>query len=426
MRSVLIGRRLKALLIGVLLAGLLFPTSVAGLKARPAGGTLCLATEFPTNGDDPMYGGAWAKSLEDAVRLAIEQHQALGDGYTLIMKPYREATAEIAQTEPQRAVQNVTVMVQDTCIVGMIGPAWSKTAAAEMPVAANAGLVMISPANTNPGLTVRGYAADAGVDFDRLHPPGKRTNYFRTIASDLLQGRELGAFTSRMPPMGLGARSAFVVDDHGSNEALIGGFTQEYLAMGGAIVGTASIPVDGAARIAELVPAIMTAHPEVVVYGGVTDEGGGLLKTQLVQAGYHGLFVGGDGIAKDPAFVAQVRLAASGIFAIDPVPDPSQLGSDAAARFVRDFHARYPGEGVDGYGANAYDAALALLAAITRLIQQGRAVTRAAVLDQVQAIQVEGVAGAIAFDRNGDSAHGAFSVYTVQNGQWVCMKQLSV
>jgi branched-chain amino acid transport system substrate-binding protein len=188
---------------------------------------------------------------------------------------------------------------------------------------------------------------------------------------------------------------------------------------------TASL--DGTARIGGLVPKIMAANPDVVVYGGTTDEGGGLLKTQLVQAGYQGLFVGGDGIANDAMFVEQVNsTAATGIFAIDPVPDPVQLHSSAAASFIRDFHARYPNDVVDGYGANAYDAAVALIAAITRLIQQGQAVTREALLDRVQTIQTEGVTGQIAFDQSGDSAHGAFSVYTVQNGRWVWTKQLKI
>src|SRR5262249_3348015 len=155
---------------------------------------------------------------------------------------------------------------------------------------ANAGLVMISPANTVPGLTLREYAAGDGMDFDQLHPAGKKINYFRTIASDAFQGRELGAFTSRTPPLGLGARSAFIIDDHSSSEALIGGFTQEFLAIGGSIVGTANIPIDGAARMADLAPGIMATKPDVVVYGGTTDEGGGQLKTDLAQAGYHGLF----------------------------------------------------------------------------------------------------------------------------------------
>jgi branched-chain amino acid transport system substrate-binding protein len=360
------------------------------------------------------------------VRLAVRQH-VLENGYTLVVKPYQEVPANIEKADAQKATQNVTTLLKDPCIVGMVGPTHSVTAAAEMPLTANAGLVMISPANTSPGLTLREYAADAGVDFDQLHPAGKKINYFRTIASDVFQGRELGAFTSRTPPLGLGARSAFIVDDHTSNEALIGGFTQEFLAVGGSIVGTASVPVDGAARIANLVPDIMAAKPDAVVYGGTTDEGGGPLTTYLAQAGYHGLLVSGDGIAQDPAFAEQVSsTVASGVFAIDPVPDPSQLQSDAATRFIQDFHARYPGEVLDGYGVNAYDAAQALIAAISRLIQQGRPVTRASVLDQIQSIQVDGVAGAIAFDHNGDSAHGAFSVYTLRNDQWVWIKQLSI
>jgi branched-chain amino acid transport system substrate-binding protein len=413
-------------MIGVLLAGLLFPTGVAGLQSRPTGGTLCLATEFPTGNADPKQAGAWGKSLEDAVRLAVQQHHVLG-GYTLVVKPYQEVPADVEKADLQKGAQNVTTLLKDPCIVGMVGPTHSITAAAEMPLTANAGLVMISPANTSPGLTLREYAADDGLDFDRLHPSGKKINYFRTIASDVFQGRELGAFTIRTPSLGLGARSAFVLDDHTDNEALVGGFTQEFLAEGGTIVGTASIPVDGAARIDTLVPDIMAAKPDVVVYGGTTDGGGGPLTNYLAQAGYHGFVVSGDGIAQDPAFAQQVSSpAASGVFAIVSVPDPSQLQSDAAARFVHDFHARYPGEVLDGYGINAYDAAQALIAAISRLIQQGRPVTRESVLDQVQSIQVDGVAGDIAFDHNGDSAHGAFSVYTLRNGQWVWIKQLSI
>jgi ABC-type branched-subunit amino acid transport system substrate-binding protein len=169
------------------------------------------------------------------------------------------------------------------------------------------------------------------------------------------------------------------------------------------------------------------ANPDVVVYGGITDEGGGQLKKPLVLAGYHGLLVGGDGVAKDPVFAAQLSAsAANGVFAIDPVPDPSQLRTDAATRFIQDFHACYPGEAVDGYEVNAHDAALALIAAISYLIQQGRAVTRDSLLDQVQAIRLEGVTDPIAFDHNGDSAHGTFSIYTLQRGQRVWIKQLSV
>jgi branched-chain amino acid transport system substrate-binding protein len=292
---------------------------------------------------------------------------------------------------------------------------------------------MISPANTNPGLTLRLYAGTYGINFDQVHPPGAKTNYFRNIANDAFQGLELADFSSRPPPDGLGARSAFLVYDHTPyGETLVGGFTQRFLAMGGAIVGTEGIPFGGGPRIAELAARIAAARPEVVVYGGFNGGGsdvpdGSLLKAQLVEAGYLGLYVGGDGIANDPVFIEQAGAAAvNDVFAIDPVPDPAQISSGAAARLVHDFHARYPGEALDGYGANAYDAAMALITAIKRLIQTGQPVTRQAALDQVQNIQYVGVTGQISFDQNGDSAHGIFSVYTVHDGRWVWVKQSSV
>ena len=100
-RTVLAPRRLRAVIVGVLLAGLLFPTGVAGLQSRPTGGTLCLATEFPTSSADPKQAGAWGKSLEDAVRLAVQQHHVLG-GYTLVVKPYQEVPADLEKADLQK------------------------------------------------------------------------------------------------------------------------------------------------------------------------------------------------------------------------------------------------------------------------------------------------------------------------------------
>ncbi|HEV8192712.1 MAG TPA: branched-chain amino acid ABC transporter substrate-binding protein, partial [Ktedonobacterales bacterium] len=88
-------------------------------------------------------------------------------------------------------------MVKDACIVGMVGPLDSDVAQAEMPIAANAGLVMISPSNTNPGLTLRPYTRESlSVPFDTPHPAGKKTNYFRNIANDAFQMPADADFTS--------------------------------------------------------------------------------------------------------------------------------------------------------------------------------------------------------------------------------------
>jgi branched-chain amino acid transport system substrate-binding protein len=422
-RGALVARLASVLLVGVLIGGTLLSAGATGQRPL-AGGTLCLAAEVPTVGDS----GPFALALEHAVQLAVEQNQFLGDGYTLKVLHYREPANATARQDPQQAAKNVTEMVQTPCILAMVGPLSSRVAAVEMPITARAGLTMISPANTMPGLTMRLYAADYQLDFDHLHPAGKETNYFRTIVNDAFQGRELADFASRQPPIGLGARRAFVVDDHTPyGEELVGGFTQEFLAQDGVIVGTDGVPFGGVARIAELAARIVAARPDVVCFGGTVDGGGGTVEAQLAQAGYSGLFVGGDGIAQDPAFIEQTSAAvARDVYAINPVPDPAQATSEAATTFVHAFHASYPGEDVDGYGANAYDAVMILITAMKSLIRAGKNVTRQSVLAQVQRIQYVGVTGPINFDRNGDNAHGAFSLYTVQHGKWVWVKQETV
>jgi branched-chain amino acid transport system substrate-binding protein len=425
----LITRLVGVLIIGALLVGVSL-SSRSGLAKRGAtGGRICLATEFPTTlGKDPSLAGSWGRSLEHAVQLAVDQNQSLGSGYTLEAIHYDEIPANIASTDPQQGAQNMASMVQTPCIMGMIGPAWSAGAVAEMPTAAIAGLVMISPANTNPALTLRLYAGAYGVDFDQLHPAGKQVNYFRTIANDAFQGLEIADFASSSPPTGLGAKSAFVVDDHTAyGEVIDGGFTQEFLATGGRIVGTDGIPFGDSAAVAELAARIVASQADVVCFGGTTDTGGSALKAALDRVGYTGLFVSGDGIAEDAAFIDQAGATATrDVFAVDPVPDLSKMTSSMAVKFASAFHARYPHDDLDGYGANAYDDAMLLITAIKQVIRAGQAVTRQSVLMRVQNIRYTGVTGLISFDDNGDSTHGMFNVYGVEYGQWVWMKQLSV
>jgi branched-chain amino acid transport system substrate-binding protein len=175
-------RLVRPLLVGIVLVGTLFSMGVAEQHPLIGGGKLCLATEFPTAEDGDK--GVWGRSLEHAVDLAAQQNQPLGNGYTLEVIHYREVSSDTARSDPRQGARNVTAMVQTPCVVGMVGPAWSAGAAAEMPVTAKAGLVMISPANTNPGLTLRLDAGTYGIDFNQLHPPGTKTNYFRNIAND--------------------------------------------------------------------------------------------------------------------------------------------------------------------------------------------------------------------------------------------------
>jgi len=404
-----------------ILGGTLFlnsATRATGEGQHPR--TLCLASDFPTTGEQARLG----KPAENAVRLAVMQNHDLGNGYTLKLIPYNDAAASGNRPDPQRGASNVTDMVQTPCVLGMVGPLNSADAMTEMPIAANAGLVMVSPTNTNPGLTLRLYAQLGGIDFDKLHSAGKKTAYFRICPNNVIQGIVDANFTFDF----LKARGVYVIADSTSYGAgMAGGFSEGFLLRGGTIVSTESIPFGGLPRIAELASRIVATRPDAVFYGGSTDGGGGLLLAQLVKLGYHGPLVGGDFIAGDPGFLQQAGDTPDHmIFASLAAPDLATFTTGAPAQFLRDYHGQYPGEGLDGYSANAYDAAMVLIAAMKNLIKAGHDVTRDALIDQVQNIKYRGVTGPISFDKNGDIAHGVYSIYTVQAGQWTFFQQAGV
>ena len=122
----LVARLVSVLIVGALLVGSMVSSRGGLVPPGATGGRICLATEFPTSGgDDPSLAGSWGTSLEHAVQLAVDQNQSLGSGYTLEAIHYDEVPAAIASTDPQRGAQNIASMVKTSCIVGMIGPAWS-------------------------------------------------------------------------------------------------------------------------------------------------------------------------------------------------------------------------------------------------------------------------------------------------------------
>lgn len=380
---------------------------------------VCLATAFPTTGSSAEVG----RAAQNAAQLAMIQNHDLGAGYRLEFTSYNDASAVAEGLDPQQGAQNMAAIASNRCILGVVGALESGVAAAEIPIAMRAGLALLSPSATNAGLTLRLYAQRQGLNFDALHPPGEKNAFFRISPNDVAQGIVAADFTFD----DLAARSVFVVEDGSPySEELAGGFTQAFFLHGGVIPGSENIEFGDTGRISIAVSQIVAARPDAVFYAGVAS-GVGQLFAQLDQAGYKGDFVGGDGIAGDSGIITQARSRPDRtIFATQPVRDLSSFTSGAAATFINAYNARYPGQPLSGYSANAYDAAMVLIAAIRQLIAAGRQITRAAMLDQVQNIKYAGITGLISFDNYGDIVHGMVSVYTVQGGQWVYLQQASL
>lgn len=403
--------------------GALFVAGIAGCGAvggtsSAKGGTVCIATDFPVSGTDATAG----LPAQNGAVLAAQQNKTLHGGYTLQIKTFDDAVNG-AHNATQGAT-NVGKMATDSCILAMVGPFNSGVAGAEIPIATQAGLAMISPANTNPGLTLQQYAQAYGFDFAKMHPAGQPEAYFRIPANDVVQGKEDAQIA-----LDAGAKKAYVVDDSESyGKGLADFFTQYFTAGGGATAGRDSITGANTTQLAALVSKMAATHPDVVFYGGVTSGGGAALRQAMSSGGMSSVpMVGGDGIADDPSFTQIAGASAEGTTGTVAAPDLLGLNSNPAAnKFVADYKAAFNTDPI-AYSVNSYDAAMIEIAAINKVIDSGKAPDRASVLANIASTSYDGITGHISFDQYGDNAGAkVFSIYTVKNGQWTYVKTVPV
>src|SRR6267378_1111643 len=152
----------------------------------PAGapaGDIIIASDLPTGG---VYGDATVAA--QAVRLAISQHPTIGR-FKLGYWSFDDSVA--ANPFPEKGVQNVSQMIDDSRVLGMVGTYNSYIAVDEIPLANSSFLPMISPANTGVCLTRSG----PGCNYqpESLRPNGVN-NYFRVAPPDSVQGLAMARY----------------------------------------------------------------------------------------------------------------------------------------------------------------------------------------------------------------------------------------
>ncbi len=387
--------------------------AACGTSGTTSGGVIKIATDLPVSGTDAAQG----LPTQYGADLAAQQNANLGNGYTLqIVHKNDEGTSG---ADASIGAANIRALLADPQVMAVVGPFNSGVAVAEIPVANTGGLVIMSPANTNPGLTKEQYAAARGINFAQLHPAGTKEYYFRVPATDDVQGKVDAQIAAAAP---ISAKTAYVVDDSSVYGAgLADFFKQNFTANGGTVVSSHSITASEVSSLNSLAATIASANPDVVFYGGVTSQGGGALKKALVAAGYTKAMVGGDGIADDPAWITTAgAAAAANTYGTVAAPDPASLTSADAASFKSAYNTFVAGKqdaALLPYSAAAYACATIEINAIKAIIQSGKAPTRAAIRDYIAGNSFPTIIGNISFDANGDNAGDkVFSIYAIAPG----------
>lgn len=381
-------------------------------------GSVTVASDLPTSGGDAAIGGG----TEKGVKLAVDQANAahLLGGCTINYIAKDDSSLALGKHDPQQGAQNVTGLVSNPAVMGIIGPFNSSVAVAELPITNKAGVAQISPSNTDPGLTIAG--SDPDIDTASLRPTGK-TTYFRVIANDTVQAQVMAQVAYKEK----GLRKIYDIDDQETyGKDLSNYFDQDFAKDGGTIVKRVGLPgttKDFRAQITEA----QGLGADGVFFGGVASNGSGILKKQMQDAGFNAQFLSGDGTV-DPQFFVDAGAEGNGALA-SSAPDTTKLAS--AQQFLSQFKTRY-NQAVVAYSTYGYDCMNILLQAIHDvLVANGGKIPssstdfRAKVIQHIQSIDYKGTIGETKFDSLGDTLNHSFSVYKAINQQWVAQETIS-
>lgn len=388
-------------------------------------GSITVASDLPTSGGDAAIGGG----TENGVHLAITQAQQnkLFGNCTITYIAKDNASVALGKHDPQQGAQNLTELSNNAAVVGVVGPFNSGVAVKELPISSAAGLVQISPSNTDPGLTIVG--SDPDIDTASLHknPNGENT-YFRVISNDTVQALVMATYAIKT----LNLKKFYDISDNETyGKDLSNYFDQDVKQLGGTVVKRDDTNQFDLEHFQSLLTGVASQAPDAIFFGGTASNGSGVLWKAMQNSSLKSAtYLSGDGTV-DPQFFKDAGAAAASapnVYA-SSAPDTTKLGS--AQAFITAYKSTY-NKDVVAYSTYGYDCMNILLQAIKKvLLDNGGKIPssasdfRAKVRDAVAATNYDGTIGHTQFDSKGDTLNHSFSVYIPQGGTWVGKETVS-
>jgi branched-chain amino acid transport system substrate-binding protein len=377
------------------------PASVCGaVLGRTEKPDVLIASGFPLQGPS----GEDVRIVADAVGFVLREHGFRAGRHTVGYQSCDDSTAQTGLYDFIRCASNAKAYVATPRLVGVIGPFDSPCASAQIPITnrADEPLAMISPSNTDAGLTHA--HAGGGEDQPEVYYPSGVRNYVRVIGPvdfEAAAGAVLG--------QELGLRRVYVLRSPAGFDFVKSPFRRAAGKLGIAIAGS-STWADKAKTYDALAERIARARPDGIFIAGFLDpNAGALLKALRARLGPKIVLFTGEYLRPSDVLREAPR-AAIGIYISSTARAPASLGP-AGQAFLREFAKTQPGVVVRSafYIAEAAQATEVLLQAIAR--SDG---TRASVIRELRRVKVEdGILGSFQFDRNGDITPAAFTIFRI-------------
>ncbi len=396
-----------ATLASLLLAAAPLPAPSAA-PAPQAAKVLKIVSSLPRTGS----ANAQTTTMVNGIKMAIDEINATVDGYTIAYEDWDDASPQRGNWDPQVEATNANKAVKDKEIVGYIGTFNSGASKISMPILNKEGLVMVSPANTYPGLTKPGTGEK---NEPKVYRPSGKINYFRVVPTDDLQGSVAAEWAKE-----LGAKKVFILHDrelYGKGIADV--FQKHAKEIGLEVVGYEGIDAK-AANYKSLVTKIQSTGAELVYFGGTTQNNAGQVAKDLRAGNVKVPMMVPDGCFEtafiEAAGAENLNGTAYITFGGLPADKLTGKGADFRAAYLKKY-----GTEPEAYAAYGYEAAHVLLDAIDRAEKKDRESIRAAVAATKDFV---GALGTWSFDENGDTTNRIMSGQTVKDGKFEFVKVL--
>jgi branched-chain amino acid transport system substrate-binding protein len=290
-----------------------------------------------------------------------------------------------------------TKIAADNTIVAVIGTDCSSAARAAQPILLQqAGLSMISPANTAPDLT---------------DPAQHLAGYFRTAHNDKVQGAVAAQFVFNQLKF---TKAATIHDGSIYAEGLANVFADTFKQLGGTITAQEAVNV-GDTDMKPVLTRIAAGNPDLIYYPIFIAEGG-FIASQIrdVPGMEKTVMMGADGIFS-PDFLKAGGKNVIGMFWSSP--NFSAFGSGYQAlvdKYLKKYNVQAT---LAPFHAHAYDAMNMVLTALQKpgvVVQDPDGtlhVQKQALRDALAATDMQGVTGHIKCDPNGDCADPKIAIY---------------
>jgi branched-chain amino acid transport system substrate-binding protein len=315
--------------------------------------------------DLPLQGAS--KDASDAtinaMKLYLEQAGGKAGKYQVELKVYDDSTAAKGAWDDAQCAKNAQDHVATTNEVAVMGTYNSGCAKIIAPVLnqdPSGPLLMVSHANTNPGLTK---TWDPGEP-EKFFPSGKR-NYARVITTDDFQGTAAAQFVAK----DLKSKKCYVLNDNQTyGQGVARSFIDEAKKQGIAIAGEA--PWDAKQpNYTALFTSVKATGADCVYLGGIYDNNGGqLVKDKVKVLGDNNAvkLIGPDGFTGYPDLDKLAESQGMYLTFAGLASEQLRAAGGKSAAFLDAYKAKYGADPSTNYALYGVQALQVILSAIEK------------------------------------------------------------